>query len=158
MMTLKESQVINADAKTKPGEKIFINFSYGLKNKEDFSALIKENEYYIFTAFVIKDQRPLCVFGSTRRHRELEEAIINDIGTLDNVVYGQLWLKDLRAKSLIFNFPLGNNDDENEKRLLFCLGSISEELLEKSMIVKDNKNKFSYSKENKLLVKDLSFR
>jgi hypothetical protein len=136
---------------------VFVHFSYGLENRGDFEALTKGNEYYIFAAFVVKDGRQLCVFGNTRRHRELEKAIVDDIGVVDKCIYGQLWLKGPKAKSLAFISPLGENDHESKENLLLCLGSIRDDLLDKDMIVKDNKNKYFYDNRAKSLVRDSGF-
>ena len=158
-MTLKESQIIDPETGITASEKMFVRFSYGLKSREDFEALKKHNKYYFIVAFIVKDGKPLCAFGDARRHRDLEKAIIDDIGVVDRIDYGQLWIMEAgaTAKSLWFISPLGKDDRESEESLLFCLGSIRDELLDKDMIVKDNKNKYYYDNKTKNLVRDSGF-
>lgn len=153
-MTIKKTQVISpGNIETKEGEEIFVRFSYGLNDKKDFKILTERNDRYIFVAFVVKEGKPLYVFGDTRRHDELEQAIIEDIGTLDKCIYGQLWLEGLKANILTFKSPLGLNDNESKKRLLSFLNSINHELLRKIVKINDNVNTYEYGNTTKTLRK-----
>ncbi|MBF8250100.1 MAG: hypothetical protein HW400_701 [Candidatus Levybacteria bacterium] len=152
-MTLKTIQVISPGSiETREGEGISVHFSYGLDDKKDFEILTKNNDRYIFTAFVIKAGQPLYVFGDARRHEELEKAIIADIGALDKCIHGQLWFRGSEtAIALTFKSALGRSNGESEKNLLAFLNSINQELLGDRVRINDLENIYDYRKSDKTL-------
>lgn len=166
-MALKKVDVVSpGSVESGEGELIPVYFGYDLKKSEDFEFLLKNSPEYILCAIFRKNNQTLCMFGKARRHQELEQAIINDQGKIDdysygqnergktdNYDYGQLTHSDTKIISnLHLNHPPGKSDKENERELLSFFKLINSDFLDECVIVRwNNKNRYLYKSDTETL-------
>lgn len=127
-MTTKERMV---EAVGTAGVMIPIRLGYEPFGKEDMDFLTAKKPPYIFMAIINQGGNIKVVLGDARRHQELRQAIIKDIGMVDSYEYGQVVLKDglLRRITLHHTDSTDISDIEAEEKLLSIVGVFSQELL-----------------------------